>query len=220
MNLASNKSPIRLLLVDDHAVVRAGLQAILAGHPRLMVVDMVGTAAGVLPAIANAKPDVVLLDLRLPDGSGTQLVREIKALPAPPRVVILTSFAEPVEVFAALEAGVDGYLLKDSDGEALLAALVAVSNGDQVLHPQILRLVLGQALVTRPVSPLDRLTPQERRILSLVTEGSTNKEIGEVIGLSEKTVRNLMTAILGKLEVERRQQAVALFVQEQANLRT
>lgn len=216
MNPSPEKSPVRLLLVDDHAVVRAGLQAILMGHPRLMVVDMVGTAAGVLPAIAAAKPDVVLLDLRLPDGSGTQLVREIKALSAPPRVVILTSFAEPVEVFAALEAGVDGYLLKDSDGEALLAALVAVANGDQVLHPQIMRLVLGQALVTRPVSPLDRLTPQERRILSLVTEGRTNKEIGAVIGLSEKTVRNLMTGILGKLGVERRQQAVALFVKEQA----
>ena len=225
----SSPAPIRVLLVDDHAVVRAGLKAILGHHPKLDIVGAVGTAAEVLPAAGQLRPQVVLLDVRLPDGSGTKLVAELKALPQPPRVAILTSFVEPVEVFAALESGVDGYLLKESDADGLVAALVAISSGEQVLHPQVLRLVLGGATngngnghghdrSPRP-GRLEPLTAGERRVLALVTEGRTNKEIGDALGLSEKTVRNQMTVILSKLGVERRQQAVALYVEEQAKER-
>lgn len=221
----NSESPIRVLLVDDHAVVRAGLQAILSSHPRLAVVGAVGSAAQVLPAVASHKPDVILLDVRLPDSPGTRLVRDLKALPTPPRVAMLTSFADPVEVFAALEAGVDGYLLKDSDADALIAALIAIAHGDQVLHPQITRMVLGgggggSASNGKPASRLDALTPSDKRILALVTEGRTNKEIGDAMKLSEKTVRNHMTVILGKLGVERRQQAVALYVEDQSRNRS
>lgn len=221
----NSESPIRVLLVDDHAVVRAGLQAILSSHPRLAVVGAVGSAAQVLPAVASLQPDVILLDVRLPDSPGTRLVRDLKALPSPPRVAMLTSFADPVEVFAALEAGVDGYLLKDSDADALIAALIAIAHGDQVLHPQITRMVLGgggggSASNGKPASRLDALTPSDKRILALVTEGRTNKEIGDAMKLSEKTVRNHMTVILGKLGVERRQQAVALYVEDQSRNRS
>ena len=214
--MTASPAPIRVLLVDDHAVVRAGLKAILGTHPQLDLVGAVGTAAEVLPAARQLRPQVVLLDVRLPDGSGTKLVAELKALPQPPRVAILTSFVEPVEVFAALEAGVDGYLLKDSDADALVAALVAIAAGQQVLHPQIRPLVLGGPPANDSGGRLTRLTGAERRILALVTEGRTNKEIAEAVGLAEKTVRNQMTVILSKLGVERRQQAVALFVEEQA----
>jgi DNA-binding NarL/FixJ family response regulator len=214
--MTPSPAPIRLLLVDDHAVVRAGLNAILGADPRLAIVGAVATVAEVLPAAKAHRPEVVLLDVRLPDGSGTTLVRELKALPTPPRVAMLTSFAEPVEVFAALDAGVDGYLLKDSDADALVAALVAIAAGQQVLHPQIRPLVLGGPPANDSGGRLTRLTGAERRILALVTEGRTNKEIAEAVGLAEKTVRNQMTVILSKLGVERRQQAVALFVEEQA----
>ena len=212
-------TPIRLLLVDDHAVVRAGLNAILGADPRLTIVGAVATVAEVLPAVLAHRPAVVLLDVRLPDGSGTTLVRALKALPTPPRVAMLTSFAEPVEVFAALEAGVDGYLLKDSDADALVAALVAIASGQQVLHPQIRPLVLGGPPANVAGGRLAGLSAAERRVLALVTEGRTNKEIADVVGLSEKTVRNQMTVILSKLGVERRAQAVALFVEEQAKER-
>lgn len=222
--------PVRVLLVDDHAVVRAGLQAILGHQRQLAIVGAVGTAAEVIPAAQRWLPQVILLDVRLPDGSGTKLVAELKALPHAPRVAILTSFVEPAEVFAALEAGVDGYLLKESDADALVAALVAIAAGEQVLHPQVLRLVLGSptpghgpeqsAGSSPPRSRLEALTAGERRVLALVTEGRTNKEIGDALGLSEKTVRNQMTVILSKLGVERRQQAVALYVEEQAKERS
>jgi two-component system response regulator DevR len=134
-------------------------------------------------------------------------------------VAILTSFSEPVEVFAALEAGVDGYLIKDSDAEGLVAALVAVAAGQQVLHRKIRPLVFGGISPNSTTGRLSSLTASERRILSLVTEGRTNKEIADVVSLAEKTVRNHMSVILSKLGVERRAQAVALFVEEQAKLR-
>lgn len=224
--MSSSACPIRLLLVDDHAVVRAGLRAILDGHPQLEVVDAVGKVAEVLAAANRLTPELVVLDVRLPDGSGTGLVRELKAMPHGPRVVVLTSFLDPVEVFAALDAGVDGYLLKESDADALIASLLAVAAGDQVLHPQVMRLVLGGSSPSGSVgrkqqrSRLDPLSGPERRILALVTDGRTNKEIGEVLDLSEKTIRNQMTVILSKLGVERRQQAVAIFVEEQARERS
>lgn len=213
--------PISLLLVDDHAVVRAGLKAILGEHPRLAVVGAVSRAAEVAAAVSTLRPQVILLDMRLPDGSGTGLVRELKALPEAPRVAILTSFADPVDVFAALESGVDGYLLKDSDADALVAAIVAIAAGEQVLHPQITRMVLGGVAAGHGLrkSRLDALTGPERRILALVTEGRTNKEIADVVELAEKTVRNHMTVILSKLNVERRQQAVAVYVEDQAKSR-
>jgi DNA-binding NarL/FixJ family response regulator len=214
MNPSTASTPIRVLVVDDHHVVRAGLRTLLSADPRICVVGEAALAAEVFPALTATRPQVVLLDVRLPDGSGTELAGRITALPNPPRVVILTSFLEPTEVFRALAANVDGYLLKDSEGDALVAALVAVAHGEQVLHPQVLRLVLGQVPESQSGGPLDRLTPQERRILGLITQGQTNKEIGGEIGVSEKTVRNLMTNVLAKLGVERRQQAVALFVRE------
>ena len=204
---------VRLLLVDDHPVVRAGLVSILSADPRIEVVGTARSGAESIHLAGSLRPDLVVLDLRLPDGSGTSRISEIKASVPECRVTILTSFMDSKEVFAALEAGVDGYLLKESDEEALKAALLAIAHGEQVLHPQILRLVMGQSPTLVPESgPLARLSESERRVLQRVSEGQTNKEIANRVGLSEKTVRNQMTQILRKLGVERRSQAVAIYV--------
>lgn len=204
---------VRMLLVDDHPIVRAGLSAIFSSDPRLQVVGTAGSGTEAVALSGALQPDLVVLDLRLPDGSGTGRIAEIKAAAPGCRVTLLTSFVDAKEVFAALEAGVDGYLLKESDEEALKAALLAIAHGEQVLHPQILRLVMGQGGGALPaVGSTAQLTEAERRILHLVSDGQTNKEIASVVGLSEKTVRNQMTQILRKLGVERRSQAVAVYV--------
>jgi len=213
MTPASTSPRVRLLLVDDHPVVRAGLVSILSEDPRLEVVGTARSGGEAVKTAVALRPDLVVLDLRLPDGSGTGRISEIKASVPECRVTILTSFVDSKEVFAALESGVDGYLLKESDEEALKAALLAIAHGEQVLHPQILRLVMGQGGGALPASgTMMHLTEAERRILHLVSDGQTNKEIAALVGLSEKTVRNQMTQILRKLGVERRSQAVAVYV--------
>lgn len=213
MNATESVRTLRLLLVDDHPIVRAGLMSILSADPRMQVVGAARSGAEAVALSGALRPDLVVLDLRLPDGAGTGRIVEIKAAAPGCRVTILTSFVDAKEVFAALEAGVDGYLLKESDEEALKASLLAIAHGEQVLHPQILRLVMGQGGGALPVAGTTlHLTEAERRILHLVSDGQTNKEIAAMVGLSEKTVRNQMTQILRKLGVERRSQAVAVYV--------
>ena len=209
-----NNGPIRVLIVDDHKVVRAGLRLLLGEFPRIKVVGEAATGKDALAEAARLKPEVVLLDLRIGGDSGIEICGRLKASAQPPRVLVLTQFSDAATIRAALDAGVDGYLLRDSNEEALAAGIVSVAQGDSVLHPAVKRVLMGngqkagEAVAT---GKLGQLSAQEQRALALVADGQTNKEIADALGLSEKTVRNLMTGVMEKLGVQRRAQAAAWF---------
>jgi len=207
--------PIRLLLVDDHEVVRMGLGTLF--H-RAGTVQVVGEATSVASAVAEAirlRPDIVLLDLRLPDGSGIEACREILAACPETHVVFLTSFADENAVLATTFAGAKGYILKTIGGTALVHAIQAIAGGQSILDPAVTGAVLTRM---RSLSILDTngqsttLSPQERRILPLVADGKTNKEIAAALGLSDKTVKSYLSNIFEKLQVTRRTQVATMFV--------
>ena len=210
----SVSSPIQVYLVDDHRMVRAGLRVILEDHPELQIVGEAGDAATALRELAALGPVVALVDLRLPDLDGCGLCRQLKALPQPPYVLVLTSFGEEDNIIAAVGSGADGYVLKTSEDEALIAAIKTVASGGTV-WPQLARRTLsaqGTARLRTVQSRLEELSPQERRVLALLAEGKTNKEIGVAYAVSEKTVRNQVSNLMRKLGVERRAQAAAYFI--------
>lgn len=204
---------IRVLIVDDHEVVRVGLRTLLERFSSVKVVGEAGTAATALLEVERLKPDVVLLDVRLPDASGFTVCREIQKHPSEVRVLVLTSYADDETLFDAITAGADGYLLKEIDGEALVAAIEKVASGQSVLDPAITGRVMGRVkCAAEPPSKIQMLSAQERRVISLVAEGKTNKEIASALGLSDKTVKNYLSNILEKLHVSRRSQAAAMYV--------
>lgn len=204
--------PLRLLLVDDHEVVREGLAALLSRRPQFQIVAEAGSVADAVAAARRFEPDLVVMDVRLPDGSGIEACRDIRAeLPAT-RVVMLTSYPDEEAVLSAILAGASGYLLKQIRGRDLVTALEAVGRGDSLLDPAVTERVLER--VRRAASggeqdELSQLTAQERKILLLVAEGKTNKEIAAEIFLSAKTVKNYVSSILSKLDLQRRGQAAA-----------
>ena len=204
--------PIRVLIVYDHRVVRAGIAAILGEHENFYVMGEAGTAAEAL-AWLPGEPDIALMDMRLPDGSGADACRKIKAARPATKVVMLTSFAEEALVFEAIAAGADGYLLRDSDDQALVFSLQTVAAGKQVLSPVVAQLVLGRARNQREthVDPMRLLTPREVCMVRLVSEGCTYKEVGARLGIAEKTVRNSFSLMLDKLGIESRSQLIALY---------
>ena len=208
--------PLRLLIVDDHEVVRQGLVALLDRRPGFQVVGEAGSVEESLAQARRLQPDLVVMDVRLPDGSGIEACREIRAeLPAT-RVVILTSFPDDEAVFSAIVAGASGYLLKQVRARDLVAGLEAVGRGESLLDPAVTEKVLArvrQIASGETTDELAGLTPQERRILMLVAEGKTNKEIAAEIFLSDKTVKNYVSSILAKLNLERRAQAAAFVAQ-------
>jgi len=211
MTQPNQPRPLRLLVVDDHEVVREGLVALLARRDEFQVVAQAGTAAEALSQARLHQPDLVVMDVRLPDASGIEACRDIRAeLPAT-RVVMLTSYPDEEAVLSAIIAGASGYLLKQIRGRDLVAALEAVGRGDSLLDPAVTERVLER--VRRAASgeqdELSQLTAQERRILLLVAEGKTNKEIAAEIFLSDKTVKNYVSSILAKLDLQRRTQAAA-----------
>jgi len=197
---------IRLLLVDDHEVVRAGLRALLRKSGDLEIVGEVATMADAIAAAARLVPDVVLMDLRLPDGSGIDACREILSEVAGVRVLILTSYPGEQAVLSTIMAGASGYLLKDIGHEALVRAIRDTAAGRPILDSAIAR------RVARRMQKVGELSAQEQRILARVVEGKTNKEIGAALGLSDKTVKNYLSNAFQKLNVTRRSQAAALFV--------
>jgi DNA-binding NarL/FixJ family response regulator len=203
---------LRLLVVDDHEVVRQGLVAMLSRRPNFQVVAEAGTVAEAIDAARRFQPELVVMDVRLPDGSGIEACREIRAeLPAT-RVVMLTSYPDEEAVFSAIVAGASGYLLKQVRGRDLVAALEAVGRGESLLDPAVTEKVLER--VRRIASggatdELAQLTSQEQKILLLVAEGKTNKEIAAEVFLSDKTVKNYVSSILSKLNLQRRAQAAA-----------
>ena len=211
----SDPKPIRLLVVDDHKVVRLGLHTLLSRHEGIEVVGEAGTMAAAVEETARLQPDVVLMDVRLPDGNGFEACRQIRKSQLETRVLFLTSFADEEIVLESIDAGGDGYLLKEIDEENLVRAVRNVAAGQSILDPAVTRRVLEH--VKNPDTPsitkLDSLSPQERRVLALVAEGKTNKEIGAALGLSDKTVKNYLSNTLDKLQLTRRSQAAAYFVQ-------
>lgn len=204
--------PLTLLVVDDHEVVRQGLVALLGRRPEFHVVAEAGTVAEAVDAARRFQPDVVIMDVRLPDGSGIEACREIRAELPDTRVVMLTSYPDEDAVLSAIVAGASGYLLKQVRARDLVAALESVARGESLLDPAVTGRVLDRvrriATSSEP-DELAQLTPQEQKILLLVAEGKTNKEIAAEVFLSDKTVKNYVSSILAKLNLERRAQAAA-----------
>jgi two-component system, NarL family, response regulator DevR len=209
---ARNKPPLRVLLVDDHEVVRDGVRALLQATDDIIVTAEAGSVREAVDEADRARPDVVVMDVRLVDGSGIEATREIRAKHPKTAVIMLTSFADDEALFASIMAGASGYVLKQVKGGELVRAIRTVGKGESLLDPAVTKAVLdrlrkGKHLLTD--EKLARLSPQEERILSAVADGKTNKEIGEELHLAEKTVKNYVSSILSKLEVARRAEAAA-----------
>ena len=203
-------APRTLLVVDDHEVVRQGLVALLDRRTGFQVVAEAGTAAEALEQARRFQPDLVVMDVRLPDGSGIEACREIRSELPNTRVVMLTSYPDEDAVLAAIVAGASGYLLKQVRARDLVAALETVAAGGSLLDPAVTGKVLERMRrIATDDDELAALTKQERKILSLVAEGKTNKEIASEVFLSDKTVKNYVSSILAKLNLERRAQAAA-----------
>jgi two-component system response regulator DevR len=213
------RTPIRILIVDDSELVRRGIKTVLTAHnqpPLLRVVGEAGTATAAVAETARLKPDIVLLDLRLPDGSGFEACREILRRQPDTRIVVLTSVSADNSIYEAITSGAQGYLLKEIDPAGLVQAIIDVANGKSILDPdttaRVMRLVRAQSTGATS-EDLSNLSPQERRVLALVAEGKTNKEVGESLGLSDNTVKNYLGSVFEKLHIKRRSQAAALYVQ-------
>lgn len=216
MSAPSTAKPIRVLLIDDSPIIRLGLRSALEDYADIAIVGEAGTATDGVAAVALHKPDVVLLDLHLPDKSGFHACRELLKVRPQTRVLILTSNSNERNVQEAMNAGAKGYLLKDNDGASLAAGLRSVAAGDAVLDPalagQVLNLVKRRSGLSA-AEKLNQLSFQERRVVALLAQGMTNKQIGEQLGLTEKTVKNYLATVFTKLNIERRSQAAALFVE-------
>jgi two-component system response regulator DevR len=209
---AQPERPMRVMIVDDHEVVRQGLVALLTRRESLEVVGEAGTVAEAIAGARRDEPDLIVMDVRLPDGSGIEACREIRSELPDTKVMMLTSYPDEEAVLSAIIAGASGYLLKQVRGRDLVAALESVGHGDSLLDPAITERVLER--VRRVASGVERdeladLTAQERKILMLVADGKTNKEIAGEIFLSDKTVKNYVSSILAKLNLQRRAQAAA-----------
>ena len=203
-------APTTLLVVDDHEVVRQGLVALLDRRAGFQVVAEAGTAADAVEQARRYRPNLVVMDVRLPDGSGIEACREIRSELPETRVVMLTSYPDEDAVLAAIVAGASGYLLKQVRARDLVAALETVAAGGSLLDPAVTGKVLDRMRrIATGDDELAVLTQQERKILALVAEGKTNKEIAADVFLSDKTVKNYVSSILAKLNLERRAQAAA-----------
>ena len=202
---------VRVVLVDDHELVRRGLREVLSEAGGIQVVGEAGTVKDGLRRIGLHHPDVVLTAVRLPDGSGIDLVRQVRQTDPAVRLVCVTSVDDPRVVHAAILAGVSGYLLKEIRGTALAEAVRRVVAGQCLLDPAVTGPVFDRLRDPEAVHPeLAVLTPQERRILELIVDGHTNREIGGTLDVSEQTVKNHVTSLLAKLNVTRRTQAAVL----------
>lgn len=209
---------IRVLLVDDHEVIRVGLRTVLAQNQGITVVGEAGTMADAILQTQKLKPDVVLMDVRLPDGSGVDACREILGALPDTRVIFLTSYADDDSVLAAVLAGAQGYVLKEIDSPGLLEAIRSVAKGQSILDSTVTERALRwlRGVHDLPAPPgTDQLSSQEERVVALVAEGKTNKEIAVALGLSDKTVKNYLANVFQKLRITRRAQAAAFFVKRQ-----
>lgn len=202
---------IRVFLVDDHEVVRRGVAALLEAEPDIEIVGEAGTVESALARVPALKPDVAILDVRLPDGSGVDLCRDLRSKLPNLACLMLTSYADDEALFNAVMAGAAGYVLKQIHGSDLVGAVRTVASGQSLLDPQTTAAML-QRLREQAAKkdPLASLTEQEKHILELIGEGLTNRQIGERLFLAEKTVKNYVSNLLTKLDMQRRTQAAAL----------
>ena len=203
--------PIKVFLLDDHEMVRRGVREMLESSDRIVVVGEAATAGDALPAVRETQPDVAVLDIRLPDGDGVSVCREIRAEMPQVSCLMLTSFPDDEALYESIVAGASGYILKQVAGADLVGAIKAVAAGHSIIDPVTTARVM-ERLRSDPRSrdPLYSLTDQERRILKLIGEGLTNRQIAERLFLAEKTVKNYVSTLLGKLGMRRRTQAAML----------
>jgi DNA-binding NarL/FixJ family response regulator len=207
----------RVFLLDDHEIVRRGLADLLDLEDDLEVVGEAGTAQEALHRIPAARPDVAVLDVRLPDGSGVEVCRDVRASMPDVRCLMLTSYADDEALFDAIMAGASGYVLKEIRGNDLVEAIRQVAAGKSLLDPVATQRVLERLRRGQEHDEkLDALTEQERRILDLIGEGMTNRQIGEHLHLAEKTVKNYVSSLLAKMGMERRTQAAAYVARKDA----
>jgi DNA-binding NarL/FixJ family response regulator len=204
-------SPIRVFLLDDHELVRRGLHDLLSGEPDIEVVGEAGLAAEALRRIPALLPDVAILDARLPDGHGVDVCRDLRSTYPDVACLMFTSYDDDEALLAAIMAGASGYVLKQIRGTDFVDAVRRVAAGQSLLDPAVTRTVLARVRQTehRSDDPLAALTDQERRVLELIAEGLTNRQIGERLYLAEKTVKKYVSSLLAKLGLQRRAQAVA-----------
>ncbi|MGC4095757.1 MAG: response regulator transcription factor [Nitrospira sp.] len=211
-------SPTSIVLIDDHEMVRTGLRALLQLEPDMTIVGEAGTVADGVTAVERLTPQMVLLDVRLPDASVTEACRRLLAVAPTLRILVLTSYAEDAMVRAVVQNGAHGYILKDTRTDDLIRAIRTVASGQGYLDPRVTQQALHWIRTNSPLGMTSegttRLSPQERLILPLLAEGKTNKEIAVQLRLSDKTVKNYLANIFDKLHVKRRTEAVAWFMKE------
>jgi DNA-binding NarL/FixJ family response regulator len=201
--------PITVFLLDDHEVVRRGVRDLLEAEPDIQVIGEAGTAQAALARIPALRPDVAVLDVRLPDGDGVSVCRDIRSRMPEVACLMLTSFGDDEALFDAIMAGAAGFVLKQIRGTDLVGAVRTVASGRSLLDPQAAGKLMARLRQPAKADPLAALTGQERRILELIGEGLTNRQIGERMFLAEKTVKNYTSALFVKLGMERRTQAAA-----------
>ncbi len=217
---ATIPSMIQILLVDDSELVRRGIKTVLSTHsePPMQVIGEAHSVATAVAECARLKPDVVLLDIRLPDGSGLDACRQILQRQPETKIIVLTSYSNDNFVYEAVTCGAQGYLMKEIDPAGLIQAVQDVAAGRSILDPdatsRVLRLLRSGGASGEHGADLSILSTQERRVLALVAEGLTNKQVGEQLGLSENTVKNYLVNVFEKLQVKRRAQAAAIYVQQ------
>jgi two-component system, NarL family, response regulator DevR len=211
---------LRVMLVDDHEVVRSGIKSLLHATDDISVVAEAASVADAVRFAAASRPDVIVMDVRLADGSGIEATREIRAVRPETQVLMLTSFADDEALFASIMAGAAGYVLKQIRSGELVSAIRAVGKGQSLLDPAVTQSVLDRLRKGKHLlrdERLARLSAQEERILTLVAEGRTNREIGDQLKLAEKTVKNYLSSIMSKLEVARRAEAAAYLARHTQN---
>ena len=207
---------IRIIIVDDHEIVRIGMRSLLEQYPQYEVVAEAGNAKEAVEQVLTFKPDIVLMDIRLPGKSGIDACEEIKQVLPDTKVIMLTSYAEDEMLFSAIKAGASGYVLKQIDSEGLIKSLEAVSRGEASLDPAVTQRVFQEvrkAVKEEEAASFVNLSQQEKMVLKLVSEGKTNREIAQALYLGEGTVRNYVSSILSKLGVSNRAEAAAYAVE-------
>ncbi|MGV8882331.1 MAG: response regulator [Rhodoglobus sp.] len=207
---------IRVFLVDDHELVRRGITALLNAEPDIDVVGEAGTATQGRARIRAMSPDVAVLDVRLPDGSGIDVCRNIRSDNPALKCLMLTGYDDDEAIYAAVLAGASGYVLKDVQGGRLVESIRAINAGRSLIDPSLSRRVVERIAASHRADPrLESLTAREREILPLIAEGLTNREIGARLALAEKTVKNYISGLLSKLGLQRRTQAAILHLESQ-----
>lgn len=210
---------ITVFLLDDHEVVRQGIKSLIEEHDDITVVGEAGLAAEALRQIPQLKPNVAVLDGRLPDGTGVEVCRDVRSRQPQTAVLILTSYDDDEALFSAVMAGAAGYVLKQVRGIEIVDSIRRVAAGESLLDPTVTQKVLERIRAGAPVAdPVDKLTRQERRILEYIGEGLTNRQIAEEMFLAEKTIKNYVTQMLAKLGLQRRTQAAVLVTKRGGSL--